>query len=428
MTHTLAKITPHRLIIRVIAFLALILILSCSPILEDQSENLLGQWEYYESNNGYDAFQNDIEFTSRGALLIPESANPKMRTFEYSFLEGNRLRITVSGQSEIISYEISKNSLKLIFEDGYNLYRKKSTDAAKESTENQHEEQSLVEDLTENIFKSRQVITPKNADRLKELNHLGKGSVRDIQFSPNGAKIFVGTDFGIYIYDSSTLEEITSINYENSLDEFLVSPDSKFLVSRHSIEVQKEFVVYDVNSGKELWKTKKIYNNDQMAISPNSNLLATSGNYFYDRGSEHIIQIWDIFRRNELFTFDGQSGILQFSPDGKMLASGGYGGDISIWDLENRTLLQKFGEKTLSFFFSSDNTLLISTSDYDNYAGNDIITVWDLKSGKALYKLDGVYEYTLSTDGNFLLMSTRGQINDIIHIYDLQSGVELNKP
>jgi len=107
-----------------VAVVLLSVINSCSSNPKDPAEPLWGQWQYYETENGYDAFQYDIEFVSDGTFLILDTPHLSVNTFEYGILEGNRLRLTALGQSEILWYELEGDQLKLIFEDGYNLYRR----------------------------------------------------------------------------------------------------------------------------------------------------------------------------------------------------------------------------------------------------------------------------------------------------------------
>jgi len=122
------------------AFLILIifsLLVSCSPKPKDPTEILWGQWEYYDSRNGYDAFQYDIEFVSDGTFLIPETPMLMVNTFEYGLLDGDRLRFTALGQSEIVGYELIGDTLKLFFEDGFNLYRRYQANSRTTKDENE---------------------------------------------------------------------------------------------------------------------------------------------------------------------------------------------------------------------------------------------------------------------------------------------------
>jgi len=127
------------------------LLLSCSSRPKNPAEILLGQWTYIDNENGYDAFYYNIEFVSDGTFLIPDSPYLMVNTFEYGLLEGNRLRLTALGQSEIVGYELDGDQLKLIFEEGFNLYQRKGTIATIVKEEDQKNDPSSDE-VIQNLF------------------------------------------------------------------------------------------------------------------------------------------------------------------------------------------------------------------------------------------------------------------------------------
>lgn len=136
---------------RIISMIILLSVLfSCSPKPKDPTEPFWGQWEYYDSENGYDSFQYDIEFVSDGTFLIPETPYLMVNTFEYGILDENRLRLTALGQSEIVGYELDGNTLKLIFEDGINLYQRKGTNSLPSEKTEEPELSMPVQEVLQN--------------------------------------------------------------------------------------------------------------------------------------------------------------------------------------------------------------------------------------------------------------------------------------
>ena len=106
-----------------------------------------------------------------------------------------------------------------------------------------------------------------------------------------------------------------------------------------------------------------------------------TGSYNYS------IRLWDAATGRELRTLTGtHSNILAtaFSPDSRLLASGGDDAVVKLWDTATGRELATLNGHSLSvkaLAFSSDGKLLVSGSD-DGSA-----RLWDVKSGEALATL-----------------------------------------
>jgi len=77
----------------------------------------------------------------------------------------------------------------------------------------------------------REIITPENAAKVEELMRLGKGSIEDIAWSPDGSRLAVAGRNNIYLYDSQSLEEIRYIESSSDLTSVVFSPDGRTLAS-----------------------------------------------------------------------------------------------------------------------------------------------------------------------------------------------------
>ena len=105
---------------------------------------------------------------------------------------------------------------------------------------------------------------------------LGKGKINEIQYSPDGKMLAVATRIGLWLYDTTTYQEIS-------------------LLTDHKSSVTN------------------------ITFNPNGNTLASAG-------KDNSILLWDIHTGTQirLFAHTGRfaQNILRFSNDGKVLASG----------------------------------------------------------------------------------------------------------
>jgi WD40 repeat protein len=151
------------------------------------------------------------------------------------------------------------------------------------------------------------------------------------------------------------------------------------------------------------------------ALSPDGRTLAYVKDFH--------IQLRDLSAGRDLFSLPpaGQSlwawGAFQFSPDGRRLAADSPDGNVCLWDLQGRKLLQRLyyaagngAQETLAAMaFSSDGKLLATMRH------NGVIQLWDPKHGQKLHRLElkegrktnfhaGAVEF--SPDGTLLATST----------------------
>ncbi len=133
-------------------------------------------------------------------------------------------------------------------------------------------------------------------------------------------------------------------------------------------------------------------------FSPDGKTIATTS-YAWE------VTVWDVGSGQMLFSLPGT--IARYSPDGARLATGSLDGTLTIWDLttQNR-LLTKRGHtwKIFDLHFSPDGELLVSSS-----ADNTFI-VWDTKTGQDMFSstakvegLDALNNVAFSPDGRLLI-------------------------
>jgi WD40 repeat protein len=159
-----------------------------------------------------------------------------------------------------------------------------------------------------------------------------------------------------------------------------------------------------------------------LKFSPDGKLLAVGG--------YQVVRLFDSATGKPVATLSGHADYVRsiaFSPDGKMLAAAGgppqRGGEIKIWDVETRQPLKTLnGHKDCiySVAWSPDGKLLASGS-YDK-----MVKLWDAATGQELKNLqdhiDAVFAVAFSPDGKHL---ASGSQDRSVKIWDIASGQRL---
>jgi len=152
-----------------------------------------------------------------------------------------------------------------------------------------------------------------------------------------------------------------------------------------------------------------------VAFSPDGKLLASGG-------ADWTVFIWDVEKKEILKRIKEHEGSIYsvtFSPDGKLLASGSADHTIRIWEVETGKLLKVFEyeSRISSIAFSPDGRFLASGSP--NYR----ICIWSIETGKRSKTLEGhtgvIHSIAFSPDGDFL---ASGSGDCTIRIWDINSG------
>ena len=157
---------------------------------------------------------------------------------------------------------------------------------------------------------------------------LGKGGVGEMEdavaFSPDSQYLAVSSKIGIWLYDATTYQEIALLPNSDKVSALAFSPDGTLL------------------SG----------------IASNIVSAGDSGSAKSDR-----INLWDVATKEKIATFGHGNRAVEFSPDGKIIASG-YFTSVYLWDVETGQEIAKFSHEKYkqinSISFSPDGTLLAS--------------------------------------------------------------------
>jgi len=137
-----------------------------------------------------------------------------------------------------------------------------------------------------------------------------------------------------------------------------------------------------------------------------------------------MIKLWDIENASVLRMFSGHTKsvmAVSFSPDDKMILSGGADKTARLWDLETGILIRTFSghDSIESVAFSPDGTKILTGS------GDDTAKLWEVSTGSIIRTFwghtDDVLAVDISPDGTRVLTGSQDETAKLWDISDLSS-------
>ena len=244
---------------------------------------------------------------------------------------------------------------------------------------------------------------------------LGKGRISEIQYSSDGAILVVATGVGIWLYDTTTYQEIGLLTAHTSAVKCLAfSPDGNLLASGGN---DGTILLWHRSTGAQKVLTGSTESVSNLEFSPDGKTIAS--------GSGDTIRFWDTITGEQKSTLTGlpeHISDLAFSPDGKTIVSVTWGNEICISDTITGKPKKRFTvpatDSVFSTAFSPDGEI-VAIGSRDSH-----IYLSDLNTGKLKRKLTGhsedVQSVVFSPDGKTLASSS--YIDETVRLWDVHTG------
>lgn len=283
-----------------------------------------------------------------------------------------------------------------------------------------------------------EVISVDNVDRLEETAIIGRGTISNAVWSPDGATIAVAGSRGIWLYAANDLETLPRLltGHIAPVSTLAFSPDSQLLASGSTDEVQvdPDIRIWDVESG-ELLETLRGHTDSigALAFSPEGDYLV-SGGWQQDK----TVRVWrrtqnefEMVASVEIPSYFGATDIA-FRPNSDEIAFAfsdnrrSDGAGIFITHLEN---LLDGNPDFVYIDGSSVSAYSVSfhpEAPYLAYGTFVEMGVWDVENQTSIYKGQPVYalpiyDVTYSPDGSTLAIAL---YNREIHLWDARTNEE----
>ncbi len=240
--------------------------------------------------------------------------------------------------------------------------------------------------------------------------------VRGISFSPDGKTLASVSEDGAVVLRDLAAQTVTTIDgHSASVLRLAFSPDGATLASYNS----------SYGSGIKIWDTttrRKITTLRGHSGLPISSISISNGGNTLASASGNKVILWDLDTNTDFAHLDHEDGpnAVSFSPDGTVLATGGWPGWVNLWNVrtqEQTTRVTGLSDAVKELEFSPDGKFLASGLD------NGEVRTWDLSTGKTAAVFSGLTSYVLSV--GFSSDVTRiyaGSYSESVMVWDLTTG------
>jgi len=247
--------------------------------------------------------------------------------------------------------------------------------------------------------------------------------VASLDFSPDSSRLVSGGSQDlIEIWSVPSLGPIDKWEgHDGDIESVRFSPDGSLIVSASD---DKTAMVWDPSSGEIL---TTIRGHDDWVWNA---LFTPAGDKLITSSRDNSIKIWslpgyDCVSTIKLSHDDGNPSSIAISPNGRYLASAGYGSAITLWKIEQQATAKRFrGNKTVvvSAEISPDGSTLVSTTwnKAHLWSTEDQRMIGEIKAPRCLIR-----SASFSSDGKYMAMGGDDSVGRVYRYPEFDVAAQL---
>jgi RNA polymerase sigma factor (sigma-70 family) len=245
---------------------------------------------------------------------------------------------------------------------------------------------------------------------------------RSLTFAPDG-NLLAATygDPTVGLWDLATRKKVRQLQGKDFyVDHVAFSADGKTLAGSDGYGA----TLWDVATGKFRHDFGHTYCIDSIHFSPDGRRLVSGAAY-----TDNVVRIWEPLTGKETARLRGHRDgieVVQYAPDGKLIASGSQDGSVRLWDAatgrEVRRLEAKDG-MVYAMAFAPDGKTIAAGGK------RKAVHLWDVATGRELRSFDNpggfILRLAFSPDGK--LLATRGMEEKEVRLWDVARGEQVRR-